>query len=129
MAGVLVWQGWEVKGLVLGLLVATSITASVFSVTIARVDWEKESCAAVARVNASNMAAERFAASQKQLQLSDGEDSVQLDQSPIRAKVTFQDEQKDMKGDAMELAPTAVRDYHSMAIEEETKEGRPLEHI
>ena len=123
------WQGWEVKGLVLGLMLATSITASVFVTTIVRVDWEKESRAAVARVSASHMAAERFSASQKQLQLDAEEDSVQLDQSPIRSKVTFQDEQKDMKGDAMELAPSAVRDYHSMAIEEETKEGRPIEHI
>jgi len=135
-AGLLVWQGWQVKGLVLGLLLATSITASVFVTTIVRVDWEKESRAAVERANRYKMEAEAQHDNDQQRR-DEVDDEVTL--TAIGAGkggkdwYMGQEEQKEQKSNeaGATTAPLSpVREYHSVAVDEEKKEPpRPLEHI
>ena len=135
LAGVLVWQNWQVKGLVLGLLVATCITASVFSTTIARVDWEKESRIAVERATKDRQRADAEQEDEQQ-QKKDDDGAEQADGGSGSAgkagKEWYLEQKEDGRKDTdMAAAPVSpVRDYHSVAIEEEKKEPpRPLEHI
>ena len=125
------------KGLVLGLLLATTITASVFSTTIARVDWEKESRAAVERVNKQKQAADRADDDAPELQQRLGQGvgptpHGMRDDGADKSSKDWYAEEKEQKSNETELAQATapVRDYHTLAIEEEKKEPpRPLEHI
>jgi hypothetical protein len=136
LAGVLVWQGWQVKGLILGLLVATCITASVFSTTIARVDWEKESRAAVERATKARQEADSVHDDEPQQQEQITVERSMHDGSAGKVGKEWyldHDERKEQKSNETELTHAAVspvQDYHSLAIVEENKESpRPLEHI
>lgn len=130
------WQGWQVKGLVLGLLVATSITASVFTITIARVDWEKESRIAVERATKARQDADTLHSDEPQLQLQQDDERAARGDSAGKMGKEWYMEEKEQKANETEMAAAAaapvspVRDYHSVAIHEEKKEPpRPLEHI
>ena len=145
LAGVLVWQNWQVKGLVLGLLVATSITASVFITTIARVDWDKESRAAVERATKDRQDADSQYSDdvpqplpqqqqQQQQQENHAGQSGQRDSAGKVGKEWYMEE-KEQKSYETEMAPaavSAVHEHHSVLIEDEEKKespSRPLEHI
>ena len=131
------WQNWQVKGLVLGLLVATTITASVFVTTIVRVDWEKESHKAVERTMREKMAQdalsdEQVDEPQQQQQISQ---PLQFGGAKSAAGKTgkefYESKEESKSGGETELAQTTVapvQDYHTLAIDDEMKEqpSRPL---